>query len=740
MIGILPTLARDDLVSANLSDGGPLHAAQRPDRRRPRRGLHPRHRRGGAARSAPRRRSRPRPPAPPCSCTSRSRRPGSPTCGTPRRRWPPRRSPSAPTRRSCSGASCGASRGHRCSSRPPTPGRPSSRPRAYGRAPGSGSGGSTRRTSSSRRTCATSRPCCRSATTRIRCGCSTTGGVPGLAGARPAQRHRLPLEPARLRRRRRRAAPAGGEPGAAGRADGHRRRSPTPPSTTGSCAPSPRSRGPVWTPAAVRGRRRELRRGLPVRHRRAARSGRAGAGTAGVGRGARRAARTGRAAAAGRGGAGRLGRRARRPGPLPRRDRGALPAAGQRGVLAGRTRTTGRWQAGLARDAALAATTRRYGELMHSGRPGAHLAGRAAGGGERRPSALTGRTGRPSSCAPRRGPAVPSGPPPPGDCQCRLRSPPRRSDLPARRGGSMGWRRDGRTGVGRAGGAGAGCPWASEAGRRILRDRDAARARALAGRERGVGADQLRRLGHQAGRAEGPGGHAQRLVRAGPALARPRLAAVRHHHRAGARRCWSRTSCCARARGLRALGFDRTRPVARPRPGRGRSRRGSAAPGSPSIWRPAASGFNLTVVPEALPDVWWKYPVLILSAIQNSVLEEVIVVGVSAAPARPVGLVADGARWLASSVLRGSYHLYQGIGGFIGNMVMGVVFVYLYRRWGRVGRSWSPTRCSTSWRSSGTRCWRARWAGCPRRERRTCGDGDRAVRPACSLCVGSGRR
>jgi membrane protease YdiL (CAAX protease family) len=40
---------------------------------------------------------------------------------------------------------------------------------------------------------------------------------------------------------------------------------------------------------------------------------------------------------------------------------------------------------------------------------------------------------------------------------------------------------------------------------------------------------------------------------------------------------------------------------------------------------------------------------------------------------------------VASSVLRGSYHLYQGIGGFVGNMVMGAVFVLLYRRWGRVG-------------------------------------------------------
>jgi membrane protease YdiL (CAAX protease family) len=40
---------------------------------------------------------------------------------------------------------------------------------------------------------------------------------------------------------------------------------------------------------------------------------------------------------------------------------------------------------------------------------------------------------------------------------------------------------------------------------------------------------------------------------------------------------------------------------------------------------------------------------------------------------------------VASSVLRGSYHLYQGVGGFVGNMVMGVLFVLLYRRWGRVG-------------------------------------------------------
>ena len=35
----------------------------------------------------------------------------------------------------------------------------------------------------------------------------------------------------------------------------------------------------------------------------------------------------------------------------------------------------------------------------------------------------------------------------------------------------------------------------------------------------------------------------------------------------------------------------------------------------------------------------------------------------------------------ASSVLRGSYHLYQGFGAGLGNLVMGVVFGAAYDRW-----------------------------------------------------------
>jgi membrane protease YdiL (CAAX protease family) len=41
---------------------------------------------------------------------------------------------------------------------------------------------------------------------------------------------------------------------------------------------------------------------------------------------------------------------------------------------------------------------------------------------------------------------------------------------------------------------------------------------------------------------------------------------------------------------------------------------------------------------------------------------------------------------LASALLRGSYHLYQGLGGFVGNLVMGCVFG---RVWQRTNRLWA---------------------------------------------------
>lgn len=138
-----------------------------------------------------------------------------------------------------------------------------------------------------------------------------------------------------------------------------------------------------------------------------------------------------------------------------------------------------------------------------------------------------------------------------------------------------------------------------------------------------------------------------------------------------------------RAGGLRAIGFDRRRPGF----DLGRGTGLAAAIGGSGLLLylgARAAGVNLTVVPEALPDVWWKIPVLIASAVQNAVLEEVIVVGYLLRRLGQLGWTPMAAL-VASSLLRGSYHLYQGIGGFLGNMVMGAIFVLLYRRWRRVG-------------------------------------------------------
>jgi membrane protease YdiL (CAAX protease family) len=95
-----------------------------------------------------------------------------------------------------------------------------------------------------------------------------------------------------------------------------------------------------------------------------------------------------------------------------------------------------------------------------------------------------------------------------------------------------------------------------------------------------------------------------------------------------------------------------------------------------------ALGVDLTVVPEDLPAVWWRIPVLLLSAVQNAVLEEVLVAGYLLRRLRQLGW-ADNRALVVSAAVRGSYHLYQGLGGFAGNFVMGLVFGRLYQRWGR---------------------------------------------------------
>ena len=84
-------------------------------------------------------------------------------------------------------------------------------------------------------------------------------------------------------------------------------------------------------------------------------------------------------------------------------------------------------------------------------------------------------------------------------------------------------------------------------------------------------------------------------------------------------------------------------------------------------------------MPEALNAYWWTLPVLVLQAVKNAVLEEVIVVGYLLDRLRRLGFGPWASTGL-SAVLRGSYHLYQGFGPFLGNAVMGVIFAQWYLR------------------------------------------------------------
>lgn len=94
-------------------------------------------------------------------------------------------------------------------------------------------------------------------------------------------------------------------------------------------------------------------------------------------------------------------------------------------------------------------------------------------------------------------------------------------------------------------------------------------------------------------------------------------------------------------------------------------------------------GFNTTVIAADLGSHWWVAPILLLSAAQNAIVEEVVMVGYlftrwsQAGWPLPVVIVC-------SALIRGSYHLYQGFGGFAGNIVMGLILGTVYLRTRRV--------------------------------------------------------
>lgn len=94
-------------------------------------------------------------------------------------------------------------------------------------------------------------------------------------------------------------------------------------------------------------------------------------------------------------------------------------------------------------------------------------------------------------------------------------------------------------------------------------------------------------------------------------------------------------------------------------------------------------GMNVRIAAVTADEHWWTWLLLLSSAAYNAMLEEVIVLAylihrldqLGWKPWQQIG---------SSALLRGAYHLYQGFGGFLGNVAMGAVFGWLFRRWGRV--------------------------------------------------------
>ncbi len=111
---------------------------------------------------------------------------------------------------------------------------------------------------------------------------------------------------------------------------------------------------------------------------------------------------------------------------------------------------------------------------------------------------------------------------------------------------------------------------------------------------------------------------------------------------------------------------------------------GIGVPGLGLYFGAVALNLNVNIDTSGIGPQWYAVPVLVLSALRAALQEEVIVVAFLVDRLGAKGW-RFGAVLATSALLRGSYHLYQGFGGFVGNAIMGVVLVLVYRRWGRLG-------------------------------------------------------
>ena len=93
-------------------------------------------------------------------------------------------------------------------------------------------------------------------------------------------------------------------------------------------------------------------------------------------------------------------------------------------------------------------------------------------------------------------------------------------------------------------------------------------------------------------------------------------------------------------------------------------------------------GLSKQVIPSDL-NSWWEAPILLIYSGANAFGEEIVVVLWLITRLKQLGLAAPTALG-ASAVLRGSYHLYQGISAGFGNIIMGIVFGGYFLKTGKI--------------------------------------------------------
>lgn len=94
-------------------------------------------------------------------------------------------------------------------------------------------------------------------------------------------------------------------------------------------------------------------------------------------------------------------------------------------------------------------------------------------------------------------------------------------------------------------------------------------------------------------------------------------------------------------------------------------------------------GLSKQVAPSGLADNPAQLPLLIVNSWANGFAEEIVVVAWLASRLRQL-------RWgwpavfVASAMLRGSYHLYQGYSAGLGNIIMGIIYLWYFKKTGRI--------------------------------------------------------